>query len=270
MDLPVFSIITHRVFDSSKQKLRTSDKTQLVRYYEFEFYTEDCDGGHWLDGIYYPVKKGTCFLAKPGQLIRTRFPYHCCMLDISTKDPELCAVFDGLPNHFSIVNYQRIVNYIHVMVALDNSQSIVGRLQIQSYASRIIARLVQYCRPAQFEQKGTLLHQHNLLMVDQYMRDHISEDLNVSVLAKMCNLDTTYFHKLYTSAFGSTPAKRLLKYRINAAKRALLAGKLPLDELASQCGFSSQSYFCYRFKQITGMTPLQYRESQLSKEQNAP
>ena len=31
------------------------------------------------------------------------------------------------------------------------------------------------------------------------------------------------------------------------------------------CGFSSQTYFCYKFKQVTEMTPMQYRSEMLSR-----
>lgn len=264
MEFPAFSVTNYNVFDSSKFKASKKMRGEhMVTVYEFEFYTQDCEGGHWLDGVFYPVKKGTCFLARPGQRLRTEFPYTCCFLNIRTEDKALREVFDGLPTFFPLVDYQRIVDYMHTMVALENPHSLVGQLQLQSYASRIIARMVRYCQTASVDHRATVLHRQNLLMIDRYIREHLSEDLSVERLARMCNLDATYFHKLYTAAFGITPAKRISDFRINAAKRGLIAGRLSLGELAAQCGFTSQSYFCYRFKQVTGMTPLEYRDAQL-------
>lgn len=263
-----FSITNFKVFDSGKFKNYEHLRMErMVSVYEFEFYTEDCEGGHWLDGVYYPVKKGMCFLAKPGQNMRTVFPYKCSFLDIRTDSPELMEAFDKLPSNFAVLDQRRIVEYIHTMVALENPHTIVGQLQLKSYACRIIARMMRYCRDGHLDQRGTILHQQNLLRVDAYMRDHLAEDLSVRKLAQMCNLDPTYFHKLYTGAFGMTPAKRLLQFRINAAKRLLLTGENSLEDVAAQCGFSSQSYFCYRFKQITGKTPMQYRDAVLSRDQ---
>ena len=100
------------------------------------------------------------------------------------------------------------------------------------------------------------------------MREHVSEQLSLNELAKMSNLDPTYFHKLYTAAFGATPAQRLLRYRIKVAKTGLLSGNISLSDLAEKCGFSSQTYFCYKFRQATGMTPTQYREQMLSRMKN--
>lgn len=263
-----FTLTNFKVFDSSKVKNPQALRMErMVTVYEFEFYTESCEGGHWLDGKFYPVQKGGCFLAKPGQYIKTVFPYKCAFLDIQTKDKVLLKMFDDLPSYFVPMDLKKMVDYLHRMVALSPSRELEDKLQIYSYACRILARLDQYRQTTPFTDRGTILHQQGLLLVDRYIRDHYAEDLSVGRLANLCNLDPTYFHKLYTAAFGITPAKRILGFRINAAKRGLIAGETSLEELASSCGFSSQAYFCYRFKQIVGLTPLQYRDEQLSKAQ---
>lgn len=102
-------------------------------------------------------------------------------------------------------------------------------------------------------------------VADQYIRDHLSEDLSLNRLAEMSHLDPTYFHKLYTSAYGATPAQRILAFRIAEAKTALMEDSLTLNEIAVRCGFSSHSYFSCKFKQVTGYTPSQYRKYILEK-----
>ena len=47
---------------------------------------------------------------------------------------------------------------------------------------------------------------------------------------------------------------------IAAAKAGLIEGNIPLDELATKCGFSSQAYFCYKFKKMVGSSPTRYRQ----------
>ena len=104
------------------------------------------------------------------------------------------------------------------------------------------------------------LHQKLLQESDRYIREHYAEDISLAALAERCGLHPNYFHKLYTSAFGKTPAQKLLDCRIAAAKMALIAGNRSMAEIAAECGFSSQTYFGYKFKQATGRTPLQYRK----------
>ena len=101
--------------------------------------------------------------------------------------------------------------------------------------------------------------------MEKYIRQHLSEALSLTLLAGLCNLSPTYFHRLFTNFFSKTPAQYILDCRIAAAKTGLLADDCSLPELAADCGFSSQTYFCYKFKQATGKTPLEYRREMLSR-----
>ncbi len=269
MHNPIFSIHNFGAFDYSLGRHTPGEGPErIVSMYEFEFYTEKCPGGLRIDGTFYQASRGGCILAKPGQVENVIKPYRGYYLNIVTQDPELCDMLDHLPSFFTLWNMGEVVKLIHQMIATEDKQSLVGRMQMQSYACRILALLYQYRRNAQNGDSIALQHQKTLLMADKYIRDHLSEELSLAVLAKLCNLDPTYFHKLYTAAFGRTPAQRILGFRIAAAKTGLIESKVSLGELAARCGFSSQTYFCYKFKQVTGMTPMQYRSEMLSRPKN--
>jgi AraC family transcriptional regulator len=79
----------------------------------------------------------------------------------------------------------------------------------------------------------------------------------------MSSMDPTYFHKLFTRTFGVTPARRVLMWRIAAARMALTDRDLSLAEIAQMCGFASQSYFSTCFRQKVGKTPRTYRAEKL-------
>lgn len=266
MHNPIFSVSNFGAFDYSMGRHQPGEGPErLVSSYEFEFYTEKGEGGLRIDGTVYPANRGTCILAKPGQEESVIKPYKGYYLNIVTQDPELCDMLDHLPNSFTLWNMGEVVKLIHKMINTEDKESLVSRMQLQSYTCQILAILYKYRRSAQNAEVSTLQHQKNLLMVDKYIRDHLSEELSLSSLAKLCNLDPSYFHKLYTAAFGSSPAQRILGFRISAAKTALIENKISLGEIAARCGFSSQTYFCYKFKQVTEMTPMQYRSEMLSK-----
>ncbi len=261
---PVFYISNFGAFDYSLGKIREGEEPErVIRSYEFEFYTEDGKGGLRIDGTFYQASRSGCILAKPGQVEVVVKPYRGYFLNIVTQDPELCHMLDHLPNSFTLWNMEEVVKLIQQMLATEDRSSLVNRMHLQALACRILAILYHYCNNPQNAGSNVLQHQQTLLMADKYIRDHLSEELSLAVLAKRCNLDPTYFHKLYTVAFGKTPAQRILGFRIAAAKTGLIESKVSLEELSSKCGFSSQTYFCYKFKQATGMTPLQYRSQML-------
>lgn len=258
-----FTITNFRIFDSNKLKGATFTGEGTVKKYEFEFYHEDCSGGHYLDGVYYPIKKDSCFFAKPGQRLRTDFPYKCVFLDITTDDPVLKEMLDSLPNYFPFLDVDEVVSLCRRMMTLNAQDELTAQLNRQGYANRILSLISRYHSSGLFNHSLSFRHQRRLLMLENYIKTHLSEDLSLKELARVCNLDPTYLHKLYTKAFGMTPANRVLMHRINAAKRGLLTQDLSMDALITRCGFSSQAYFCYCFKKATGKTPTQYQNGEL-------
>lgn len=254
-------------FISSKKPVGLS-KPHLMVNYEFEFYTEDCQGGDIIDGVSYPARQGMATLAKPGQMVQLRHPYKCYYMNIVAESPELQELLNDLPEQFSVWNMDEIVEHLQQMILQKPAVTPYQKLRIQSHAYSIIAILSRCGQKKNQTVHGAIQHQKILLAADKYMRNHIAERISLDDLAKMSSLDPTYFHKLYTAAFGMSPAQRLLRYRIKAAKTGLLSNNVSLSDLAEQCGFSSQTYFCYKFRQATGMTPTQYREKMLSRVKN--
>ena len=104
-------------------------------------------------------------------------------------------------------------------------------------------------------------HERALMEADAYLRTHLSEPLDLEKLAHNSGLHPTYFHKLYTAAFGHTPTENHMRYRIRAAWARLRDDNMTIAEIARMYGFASQSHFCRKFKQYSAQTPSQFRKS---------
>ncbi len=267
MHCPEFTIANCGVYDSVVSPAgKRARMEETVSSYEFEFYDCDSPGGLMTDGVFYPARKGGFACTRPGQRQKMVLPYRCFFFNLRTQDPELCDLLDSLPNFTILWNSEQVLELFRQMLAIENRHSLESRLQLQSCVCRIVSLLSAYRQSPGTTDHNTFLHQKTLLAADKYIREHLSEDLSLGRLAAMYNLDPTYFHKLYTAAFGETPAKRTLRYRIGAAKTKLVTTHASTEVLAAECGFSSQTYFCYKFKQVTGQTPMQYRREVLNRD----
>lgn len=60
---------------------------------------------------------------------------------------------------------------------------------------------------------------------------------------------------------NKTPRAFVEERRIKKSIDLLLTTDTSISEIAYECGFTSQSYFCYAFKRYTGTTPKKYVES---------
>lgn len=263
MQCPYFTVTNYSAFDSAAVNYKEKPE-RMIAAYEFEFYTQDCEGGIRLDGVFLPARKGYFSCSKPGQRQKMVLPYKCYFFNICTEDEDLCALLDRLPDYSLLWQMKEVESILKEMLTVDTPASIENRIHLQGCVCRIL-NILSRTHPLQTDMSITKLHSRALEQADKFIREHYSEVITLEHLAEQLSLHPNYFHQLYTTAFGITPAQRLLACRIAAAKAALLTGRDSMSDIAASCGFSCQTYFGYKFKKVTGFTPLQYRKKMLSR-----
>jgi AraC-like DNA-binding protein len=80
-------------------------------------------------------------------------------------------------------------------------------------------------------------------------------------LARVAHMTPFHFHRRFKACFGETPLQAVTRHQIQEAKRLMLAGQA-LAEVARATGFSHQTHFSSRFKQVTGATPMRWLRDQ--------
>ena len=97
------------------------------------------------------------------------------------------------------------------------------------------------------------------LMID-YIQQHLSSTISLNDLAAMAGLSRTSFVQRFNASFGLSPYRHVIEARISLARKLLESSKLPLAQIAAQCGFADQAHLSVTFKRITGTTPARYRQ----------
>lgn len=94
-----------------------------------------------------------------------------------------------------------------------------------------------------------------------YIHENLGKNPSIVELAKVVGLNPTYLSRLFLKEVG-IPLKRFIKEaRIDTAKNLLSYSNLSYLSISNSLGFSSQSAFIVIFKDITGVTPKEYRTS---------
>lgn len=81
----------------------------------------------------------------------------------------------------------------------------------------------------------------------------------VAELAAAAGLSRAHLHLLCRKHLRSSPHRLLLERRLQAAKRLLAGGRLPVKAIAGDCGFDHVESFCRAFRRLTGLAPGAYR-----------
>lgn len=93
-----------------------------------------------------------------------------------------------------------------------------------------------------------------------YIREHLTENIRVEELCAVTYLSRSRLSALFKEETGMTITEYTRMLKIKKAQEFLSqTDKTPL-EISTYLGFSSQSYFQNVFKDVTGMTPGEYRK----------
>lgn len=96
----------------------------------------------------------------------------------------------------------------------------------------------------------------------QYVANHYQEHMTQAEVAKKFYFNKDYFSRYFKKCMGITFSEYLLDYRLENAKKDLLATDLSVTEIAGENGFSDDRRLILAFKKKYQTTPLQYRKKE--------
>ena len=108
-----------------------------------------------------------------------------------------------------------------------------------------------------FKKIETLLHEDKI---------YLNSELNEHQFAEAISLQPYLFSKLINQHLGKSYSELINECRINEAKQLLSTEEgrqMTIYAVALESGFRSESVFYTNFKKMTGMTPSQFKKSQL-------
>lgn len=92
-----------------------------------------------------------------------------------------------------------------------------------------------------------------------YIRANLDRSITVDDLASEAGMSPSHFGRVFRETVGETPMQYVLAYRVEQAIEMMKDVARPLGQIALDCGFADQAHFSRSFKQITGVTPRQFR-----------
>lgn len=95
--------------------------------------------------------------------------------------------------------------------------------------------------------------------VIEYMQACYDRPLTLADIARVVHLSVSRLAHLFREQMGITLIDYLTGIRISHAKRMLLTTDHNCTRICYDVGYNNQSYFTRVFKQLTGLTPRQYR-----------
>ena len=93
-----------------------------------------------------------------------------------------------------------------------------------------------------------------------FIEQNYTLPITVEDMANRCNLDRSYFGKVFKDMIGQSPQDFLIRYRMSKATSLLTSTSLSIGDISVQVGYPNQLHFSRAFRNIYGMSPRQYRQ----------
>lgn len=124
----------------------------------------------------------------------------------------------------------------------------------------LIIRLLQTKAKGMLVDNETLFDNNRMAFIVKYMREHLTENINVNDLAGKACMSTSNFYRSFKNTLGETPIDYLNAERIKFAKKLIQKTAWNFSDIAYKSGFNNTSYFNRQFKRFEKITPNQYRK----------
>jgi two-component system response regulator YesN len=95
--------------------------------------------------------------------------------------------------------------------------------------------------------------------IEGYIMSNFSKNIKLSQVAEHFNFNSAYLGQLLQKKIGMSFNEYLNKIRIEKSKELLRRTNLRLNEISDAIGYNNPNYFVQKFKEFTGISPMDYR-----------
>jgi transcriptional regulator GlxA family with amidase domain len=108
--------------------------------------------------------------------------------------------------------------------------------------------------------KGQKMHEDEIVKEAQdYIENNVQEKISIKQLASRFAVSRRQFDRRFIEATGNTPFEYVQRVKVEAAKKLLEVGRKTVSEVMYEVGYSDASAFRRVFKEVTSLSPVEYR-----------
>lgn len=121
--------------------------------------------------------------------------------------------------------------------------------------------LCKKCHPEYKDWKGA--RRELAEAVSREIRKNYMEPFSLDELADRLHINKYYMLRTFKEMTGETPLQYHNRCRCEKAKELLHRPELSVSYIAFETGYNSASHFSRKFRELTGITPSEYRKNYL-------
>ncbi len=188
----------------------------------------------WFESLFAELRKQKYYRKENIQTLLASF-----ISAMINQHGELLNTIDG------IISKEEIEPMMHRFLTLS---------EIRSFIMDLLLKLEEM-------QENQIKYSRIIRGAINYIGDHYGEsDLSIAKIAEYFHFSSNYLNVLFKQETQVTLKQYLSDYRMENAKKMLENDFYKITEIAELCGYANANYFSKVFKELTDLTPLEYRK----------
>lgn len=242
-----------------EKKYKTIEDMQYHNHYEFGLCL-DGQGVFLMGNKMIPFTQGNVSIIPPGvphfvQSLDTH-PSHWLFIafsdEILTKKPS---------NILETLVFDPYIEQVFHMIVDELSKKTNGYEDVISNLCEVL-----FIRSARLQNDAQVFFNYSNALSSvypaiEYIAGHCSEDIEIKLLADLCNMSLTHFRRKFTAVTNMTPLKYLLTMRLRMACVLLRLTDKKISDISFEVGYNTLSSFNRHFKENYKISPKDYRQS---------
>lgn len=208
-----------------------------------------------VNGQSIPISKNQMVWIPPNYIHGYDFPAAEVICAVFSNDliPLFFRALDGRYFCVSAVDVPDLVQYLEKLPSLVKEDY----LNVSGYLNLIGAAVMARSDSVNKNKPDGILYQK----VISYISEHFTENITLAGVARMFGYNEKYLSHTLHALTGIHFRKLVVFYRINHAKRLLeKENGMIITQIAEESGFSALNTFNRAFREMTGLTPSEYRQ----------
>ncbi len=191
-------------------------------------------------------------------------------LPIYYKEEVLGAICGG---QIKTDSHTDFLDYVYNQISLGNNDELKKRFEnlptvkseklidISDILLKMTERLTKFGIYMDLEphQNARTYNRYKLQPALNYIDLNYNKNITLTELSALCCITESYFSRLFSATMNISLSQYITNLRIDNAKELLLDPTKKILAIAYEVGYNDSAYFIRKFKEVTQMTPLEYR-----------
>lgn len=228
-------------------------------------YILDGKGSYQVDGRTYNLQKGEGFLIQPNVISSYEAdavnPWTYIWIGFEGTKAKTLLEQMGF-SAYNLTYSSLAGNYLQKIISemlQDDSNGLEQELFLQSQLFRFLSFLSHELSTDSVAFQRNNQHYY-VRAAEAFIREHYAEEIKVQDIADHVQISRSYLTNLFQASLKTSPGDYLTHFRLTRAHEQLQITNDSIGTIANSCGYHDPLVFSKAFKQMTGMTPTQFRK----------